>query len=102
DSVARARAFAAQLFREGIVFELSGLIVSGIGVIHDLIHSYADLQTWREEDITVDDEWLPLAIEKGILAGPLSDYTWSSEHKIPTRELRGTHQVVVAFNEEKK
>lgn len=44
----------------------------------------------------------PLAIEKGVLEGSVKDYTWSAEDRIPTRELRGTHQVVVAVNAEKK
>jgi hypothetical protein len=80
----------------------SGLFISGVGVIHDLLKTYADLKTWKEEDTKVDGEWLVIAIEKGVLPGPISDYTWSSEDKIPTRELRGTHQVVVALNAEKK
>jgi hypothetical protein len=81
---------------------LSGLFISGVGVIHDLLKTYADLRMWKEEDIKVDHQWLAVAIEKGVLRGPISDYSWSSEDKIPTRELRGTHQVVVALNAEKK
>ncbi len=81
---------------------LSGLVISGIGVIHDLVKTYGELRTWEEKDVTVDGEWLPVAVDKGILPGPISDYTWSSEEKIPTRELKGTHQVVVAVNAEKK
>lgn len=80
----------------------SGLVISGVGVIHDLLKTYADLNAWKEEDTKVDGEWLAVAIEKGVLPGPISDYTWSSEDKIPTRELRGTHQVVVALNAAKK
>lgn len=78
----------------------SGLVISGVGVIHDLLKTYADLNTWKEEDVKVDGEWLALAIEEGVL--PPGDYTWSSEDKIPTRELRGTHEVVIAFNADKK
>jgi hypothetical protein len=44
----------------------------------------------------------PARDKKGILRGSEDDYTWSAEDKIPTRELRGTHQVVVALNEEQK
>ena len=84
------------------MYEFSGLIISGIGVIHDLLKSYADIRIWKEDDLEVDGEWLTLAIEKGILQGPESSYTWSSENKVPSRELRGTHQVVVAFNAEKR
>jgi hypothetical protein len=78
----------------------SGLFISGVGVFHDLVKTYADLNTWKEEDLRVDGEWLQLAIEKGVL--PPDDYTWSWEAKIPTRELRGTHEVVVAVNADKK
>lgn len=78
----------------------SGLFISGVGVIHDLLRTYADLNTWTEQDIKVDGDWLPLAIEKGVL--PPDDYTWSSEDKIPTPELRGTHEVVIAYNADKK
>jgi hypothetical protein len=78
----------------------SGLFISGVGVIHDLVKTYADLNTWQEEDLRVDGEWLELAMEKGVL--PPDDYTWSREDKIPTRELRGTHEVVVAVNADKK
>jgi hypothetical protein len=56
----------------------------------------------KEQDLKVDERFLAVAIEKGILAGPEDAYTWSAEDKIPTRELQGTHEVVVAFNEEKK
>ena len=32
----------------------SGLFISGIGVIHDLLRTYADLNTWTEQDIKFD------------------------------------------------
>jgi hypothetical protein len=54
------------------MYEFSGLIISGIGVIHDLVKTYGDLRTWKEEDLLVDDEWLSLAIEKDVLPGPES------------------------------
>lgn len=69
------------------LFELSGLVISGVGVIHDLLRTYSDLNTWKEMDVKVDGEWLALAIEKGVLDGSVKDYTWSAEDRIPTREL---------------
>jgi hypothetical protein len=56
------------------MFEFSGLAISGIGVIHDLLRTY----------------------------GTIGDYSWSWESEVATRELRGTHEVVIAFNETKK
>ena len=44
----------------------SGLFISGVGVIHDLLRTYADLNTSEEQDIKVDGDWLLLAIEKGV------------------------------------
>ncbi len=29
----------------------SGLFISGVGVIHDLLRTYADLNTWTEQDV---------------------------------------------------
>ena len=84
------------------MFEMAGLIVSGIALLNNLAGSQRDLDKWTEADLRVDDEWLPPAIEKGLIEGSVTDYTWSWAMHVPTRELKGTHQVVVAYNQEKQ
>ena len=46
--------------------------------------------------------FLALALEKNLLEGKPEDYVWARQEKIPTLELRGTHQVVIFFNKDKK
>ena len=84
------------------MIEIAELIVSGISLLNDLRELHKDLTAWSEADLLVDDEWLALALAKGQLAGILSDYSWSAEARVPTRELKGTHQIVVAHNDLKK
>jgi hypothetical protein len=84
------------------MIELAGLLISGLGLLNDIASSEQELSKWTEEDLQVDEEWLSVAIEKGLLQGSPSDYTWSWASKVPTRELKGTHQVVYAFNKEKQ
>ena len=84
------------------MLEIAGLLVSTVGLLNDLWGTHHDLHTWTEQDLRVDEEWLPLAIEKGILPGPEEQYMWSWATHVATRELKGTHQVVVALNEERK
>lgn len=81
------------------MIEIAGLVVSGIGLVNDLIGRYQDLMSWTEAELPVDDEWLGLALEKGVLDGKAEDYLWSREEKVATRELRGTASVVVPFND---
>jgi hypothetical protein len=82
------------------MIEIAGLIFTGAGLINDLLSTYRDVNAWDERDLPVDSDWLQLAIEKGLL--PKADYVWSAIESAPTRELRGTHQVVVAHSEDKK
>ncbi len=84
------------------MLEIAGLILSGIGLIKDLYGLYNDLDTWTNEDLEVDKEWLPLALELGILDGAENDYRFVSRRKVPTLELKGTHQVVAAHNKYRK
>jgi hypothetical protein len=58
------------------------------------------LTTGTEQDLEVDGDWLPLAIEKSVL--PPDGYTWSSEDKIPDARIARHAQVVVAYNAGKK
>ncbi len=59
-----------------------------------------DILTWKEEDVSVDRDWLPLAVSEGIL--PNVRYTWSLEKHTPTRKLKGTHDIVFAYDEVEK
>ena len=84
------------------MLEFAGILISGLGLLNDIATSEREIAKWSEADLQVDEEWLPLAIEKGHLQGSLAEYTWSWASKVPTRELRGTHQVVYAYNSEKQ
>lgn len=84
------------------MFEIAGFIISGVGLISDLLGRYKDFTAWEEADLQVDGEWLSLALSKNQLPGHAEDYFWSAEEKVPTRKLKGTHQVVIAYNEKSK
>jgi hypothetical protein len=84
------------------IVSIAGLAVSAFGLVNDLASTYRDLSKWNEEDIEVDNEWLELAIKNNIIASSQESYTWSSLKHVPTRELNGTHQVVIAINKDKK
>src|SRR5437899_3255671 len=70
------------------MLEIAGLLVSGVSLFNDLVSRYQDLTAWTEADLPADEEWLELAIAKGIVPGSPSDYLWSAEDKVATRELR--------------
>lgn len=84
------------------MIEIAGLVLSGVSFAKDLYKKYKDYISWPQSDLQVDNEWLQLAIKKGILKGAINDYVWARPEKIPTLELRGSHEVVVFFNNEKK
>lgn len=84
------------------MIEIAGLIVSGISLLSDLYGRYKDLSSWSETDLKVDGDYLDLALAKRHLTGAAADYAWVREERVPTVELSGTHQVVVAYNAEKK
>lgn len=83
-------------------FEIAGFIVSGISLLNELFQTHKDLTSWIEQDLEVDAEWLPLAISKGILEGSETQYAWAKSPSVATKELQGTHQIVIARNDEKK
>ena len=84
------------------MIEIAGLILSGVSFAKDLYSEYRDFGTWPLSDLAVDRHWLALALEKNLLEGKPEDYVWARQEKIPTLELRGTHQVVIFFNKDKK
>ncbi len=84
------------------MLEIAGLVVSSIGLAVDLAVRFADWAEWEEADLRVDNDWLAQAIGEGILDGAEGDYSWSREHKVATRELKGTHSVVMAADEKKR
>src|SRR5687768_18119476 len=84
------------------MFEIAGLVVSGISLLNDLMNTFRDLKSWKEKDLPVDREWLGLAIEKGRMTGAIDSFCWVDEEKVPTKELKGKHQVVIAHNDAQK
>ena len=83
-------------------FSIAGLAVSGIGLLNDFGTTYRDILKWQEEDVEVDAEWLELALNKGIIEGTLDSFAWANLRRVPTLELKGTHQPVVAINKDKR
>jgi hypothetical protein len=81
---------------------VAGTVIGGIGLLRDLIKTYQDWSKWEETDMHVDEEWLPLVVEKGILDGDLDDYHYSSPEKVATREAKGTHSTVYVIDKKKK
>src|SRR5262245_15476833 len=84
------------------MLEVAGFVVSGIGLLNDLLGTHKDMTAWQEADLLVDGRWLDVAIAKGLLTGHSNDYNWTPEARVPTLELEGTHTVVVAHNDDKK
>ncbi|MBX9588610.1 MAG: hypothetical protein K2X43_04845 [Hyphomonadaceae bacterium] len=84
------------------MMEIAGMVISGVSLLNDLWGRFKDLSTWIEADLLVDREYLSLALAEGQLEGLEQEYAWSREESVPTRELRGTHRVVIAFNSERK
>jgi hypothetical protein len=84
------------------MLEIAGVMISGIALLNDLWDRFKDLSAWTEADLLVDGDYLGLALAAGHLEGAETDFLWSREEKVPSRELRGTHRVVVAFNADKK
>ena len=79
---------------------IAGLVVSGFSLLNSLFTTGHDILSWAEKDIEVDGEWLDIAIEKGLLPAPIGNYAWLAEKGVPTLELKGTNQVVIAHNDE--
>src|SRR6476646_7680354 len=85
-----------------LLFEIAGLSVSGLSTVLNFRKTVQDWLAWKDEDVEVDNEWLDLAINKGVLEGKPGDYEWTRLISLPTAELKGTHSAVVAINKEKR
>ena len=84
------------------MLEIAGIAISSLGLGVDLAGRIRGWAKFEETDLLVDRDWLALAIDRGIVDGAEGDFYWSSEDKIATRELSGTHSVVMAVDEEKR
>lgn len=47
------------------MIEIAGVIISGVGLLNDLVSRYQDLTHWEEIDLQVGNNWLGLALKKG-------------------------------------
>ncbi len=81
---------------------IAGAAVSGIGLFTDLVKTYKDFRSWEEKDLAVDSEWLAGAIEDGKLEGQESDYAWATYFRVPTLEMKKTHEQVAAYDKKKR
>ncbi len=84
------------------LLEIAGTIISGISLIKDLREKYNDLNEWDSVDLQVDRQWLDAALENEVLPGTTDDYVWARLDSVPTKELKRTHTVVTAHNDNKK
>lgn len=84
------------------MIEIAGLVLTGVGVSKDLYQLYRDLKDWPEIDLTVDRQWLSLALSRGILEGSDADYRWVSEDSVASLELKGSYQVTAPYDAENK
>src|SRR3954451_14242158 len=82
--------------------ELFGLAISCIGVMNDLLNTKRERETWKEEEWSVNGNFLEVAIKRGLVTGPLEIFRWVREKDVLTRTLEETYQVVFACNDEKK
>ena len=85
-----------------LAFEIAGLAISGFGLAASLGQQFKDWLEWKQEDQIVDTEWFHLALEKGILDGTESDYSWAMEERVAALTLRGTHDVVMAVIDKRR
>ena len=84
------------------MFELLGVVISFIGVTNDWPNTKRDRETWKDEELAVNRKFPELALKAGLVTGAMDRFRWVSEDDVLTRELEKTHQVVFAYNDEKK
>ena len=81
---------------------IATLILSGYTTASQLIRDHKECATWEQRDKPVNRDWLPLAIEKGDIPGPLEGYVFMSERRLATAELSGTHEVIFLIDPKMK
>ena len=84
------------------IISIANLAITALGVFHNLVKSHKDLSDWEESDLEVEFRWVDAALEQGLLDGEKSDYAWPLAKRVFTLELKGTHETVVALNEDKR
>jgi hypothetical protein len=84
------------------MFEFLGVALSFIGVTNDGLNTQHDRETWKDEEWAVNRKFPELALKAGLVTGAMDRFRWVSEDDVLTRELERTHQVVFAYNDEKK
>ena len=82
--------------------EFVGVELSFIGVPDDGLNTKHDHETWNNEEWAVNRKFPELALKAGLVTGAMDRFRWVSEDDVLTRELERTHQVVFAYNDEKK
>lgn len=84
------------------MIEFAGLVFSGVSTLTGLAKEGYELISWSDQDLLVDAEWLPLALEQGVLDGKEEDYRWVRLHAVPTTELSGKLVTVIAYNKDSR
>jgi hypothetical protein len=84
------------------MLELLGLAISFIGVTNDLLNTTRERETWKDEEWSVNGNFLEVAIKHGLVTGLPEDFRRVRENNVLTKTLEKTYQVVFAYNDEKK
>jgi hypothetical protein len=84
------------------MFEFLGVAISFIDVTNDGLNTQHDRETWNDAEWAVNRKFPELALKAGLVTGAIDRFRWVSEDDVLTRELERTHQVVFAYNDEKK
>ena len=78
-----------------------GESISIIGLGWKLYEKYKNAQAWETQDKLVDNKWLDLAKEKGVLK-PEPDYRWARPERVETLLLARTHDLIYALDKKNK
>ena len=86
-----------------VVWEIAGAVISGISLLRNIKRDRSsDTRDWVDKDLEVDNQWVAVAIESGFLKGSTADYAWPVARRVPTLELKGTHEQVRAIDAERR
>ena len=66
-----------------------------------LYEKYKNAQAWETQDKLVDNKWLDLAKEKGVLELD-PDYRWARPERVETLLLARTHDLIYALDKKNK